>query len=67
MNEVVTLKVRATLVERPLVYMEETPADRIQVWNNPPVTPDDELNPVIRKFLTTPAIDIDAYRQKPPK
>ncbi|XP_048768435.1 39S ribosomal protein L9, mitochondrial-like [Ostrea edulis] len=67
MNDVVALKVRATLVERPLVFMEETPADRIQVWNNPTVTPDDELSPVIRKFLTTPAIDINAYRQKPPK
>ncbi|XP_061193451.1 large ribosomal subunit protein bL9m-like [Saccostrea echinata] len=67
MNEAVSLKVRGTLVERPLVFVEESPADKIQVWNNPPVTPDEELNPVIRKFLTTPAIDIDAFRLRPPK
>ncbi|XP_062608804.1 large ribosomal subunit protein bL9m-like [Saccostrea cucullata] len=67
MNDAVSLKVRGTLVERPLVFVEESPADKVQVWDNPPVTPDEELNPVIRKFLTKSAIDLDAFRLKPPK
>lgn len=65
MNDVVSLKVRATLVEPPLVYTEESPADKVQKWNNPPVTPDEELDPIIRKFITMPAIDLDSLMKRP--
>lgn len=65
MNEAVSLKIRATLVETPLVFTEETVVDKIQVWGNPPVTPDEELDPAIRKFITTPPIDLDASMKTP--
>lgn len=65
MNEAVPLKIRATLVETPLVFTEETVMDKIQVWGNPPVTPDEELDPAIRKFITTPPIDLDASMKNP--
>lgn len=59
-----SLKVRATLMEPLLVYTEESPADRVQKWNNPTVTPGEELHPIIRKFIAMPAIDLELLMKR---